>query len=178
MQSNTPDRQAIDMAAVGELTADQLEALSLHTLCEIISWVERTRGDIRSYESIVNHELARRFQERAAQVRSSQAKSTGTVRFAQGEFTVVADLVKKVEYDQVQLKQAVTELRQRGQDPEDFVVIEINVPESNWHQFAPGIRELFERARTVKTGRQSFKLIRLRADEIPAPSNDPKFGVH
>jgi hypothetical protein len=58
------------------------------------------------------------------------------------------------------------------------VVIEINVPESNWHRFAPGIKELFERARTVKTGRQSFKLIRLRADEIPAPSNDPKFGAH
>jgi hypothetical protein len=178
MQSKKPEGQAIDMAAIGELTPDQLEALSLHNLCGIIGWAERTRGDIRNYESIVNQELARRFQERAAQVRSSQAKSTGTVRFTQEEFTVVADLAKKVEYDQVQLKQAVTELRRRGEDPEDYVVIEINVPESNWHQFAPGVKQLFENARTVKTGRQSFKLIRLRADEIPAPSNDQTFGAH
>ena len=178
MQANTYDQSSIDALEIGEITADQLEAMSLVNLAEIIGWIERSRGDIRTYELAVNQELQRRFQERAAQVRSSQAKSTGTVRFAHGDFTVVAELPKRVDYDQAKLRAAVEELRMRGEDPNDYVAFEISVPESNWHGFSPGIRELFQDARTVKAGRQRFKLTRLRADEIPASSNDSDFGAN
>ena len=167
MQVNTYDQSSIDALEIGEITADQLEAMSLVNLAEIIGWIERSRGDIRTYEIAVNQELQRRFQER-----------TGTVRFAQGAFTVVAELPKRVDYNQAKLRAAVEELRLRGEDPNDYVAFEISVPESNWHGFTPGIRELFQDARTVKSGRQSFKLTRLRADEIPAPSNDSDFGAN
>ena len=178
MQVNTHDQPSIDALEIGEMTAAELEAISLVKLAEIIGWIERSRDDIRTYEVAVHQELQRRFQDRAAQVRSSQAKSTGTVRFAQGDFMVVAELPKRVDYDQVKLRAAVEALRLRDEDPNEYVAFEISVPEAKWHEFTPGIRTLFQDARTVKAGRQSFKLIRLRADEIPVPSNDSDFGAN
>ena len=65
--------------------------------------------------------LHRRFGERAHQLRQDAGKSTGTVRFPDDGFTVVADLPKRTEYDQRKLKEAVEALRKWGENPEDYV---------------------------------------------------------
>ena len=102
-------------------------------------------------------------------------KSTGTVRFEVDGFLVVADLPKYTEYDQKKLRDAVDALHKRGENPEDYVGIEIKVPESKYTAWPPGIRQLFESARTLKTGKPSYKLEQIKSGNGPDAANDGHF---
>ena len=57
-----------------------------------------------------------RYAARAAEARRAFGKDTGTVRLADGDFTVLADLPKRVEWDQTQLAAMVERIRAAGDD--------------------------------------------------------------
>ena len=63
-----------------------------------------------------------------------------------------------------------------GEDPENYVGIEIKVAESKYTAWPPGIRDLFEPARTLKTGKPSYKLEQIKSGVIPDAANDSHFG--
>jgi len=96
--------------------------------------------------------LTIRYATRAAEERQAQAKDTGTVRFDDGDFTVVADLPKRVEWDQSRLATMVDRIRAAGDDPAEYVDIAFKVPERKYAAWPEAIRQGFEPARTVKTG--------------------------
>ncbi len=102
--------------------------------------------------------LDRRYATIAAELRSREGKDTGTVRFADGGVTVVADLPKKVEWDQEQLAATVERIRAAGDDPTEYVETAFKVPERKYGAWPGHIRAAFEAARTVKTGKPTFTL--------------------
>ena len=101
-----------------------------------------------------------RYGERASQARVAMAKDTGTVRFADGAVTVVADLPKKVEWDQARLAALVETIRAEGENPTDYVEITFGVSERAYGAWPESIRRAFTPARTLKTGKQTFRLLR------------------
>jgi hypothetical protein len=102
--------------------------------------------------------LDRRYAPIAAELRSRDGKDTGTVRFGDGAITVVADLPKKVEWDQDQLAAIVERIRAAGDDPSEYVETAFKVPERKYSAWPGHIRTAFEAARTVKTGKATFTL--------------------
>jgi hypothetical protein len=102
--------------------------------------------------------LDRRYATIAAELRSREGKDTGTVRFNDGGVTVVADLPKKVEWDQEQLAATVERIRASGDDPAEYVDLAFKVPERKYGAWPGHIRTAFEAARTVKTGKPTFTL--------------------
>ena len=66
--------------------------------------------------------------------------------------TVVADLPKRVDWDQEKLAAMVARIRAAGDNPAQYVDITIKVPERKYTAWPDAIREGFEPARTVKTG--------------------------
>jgi hypothetical protein len=102
----------------------------------------------------------RRYADRAAEARRAAGKDTGTIRLSDGEVEIVADLPKKVRWDQPKLAEAVATLRVWGEDPSDYVATELRVPEARFNAWPPRIRAMFEPARTVAAGRPSYSLER------------------
>ena len=102
--------------------------------------------------------LAMRYSHRAHQARAVQAKDTGTVRFDDNGVTVVADLPKKIDWDQDALSGVVELLTAEGEDPRHYVEITFKVSERRYAAWPPHIRMVFEAARTVQAGAQSFRL--------------------
>ena len=88
-----------------------------------------------------------------------QAKTSGTVRFDDGLVTVVADLPKRVDWDQSRLAELAARIRAGGENPGDYVEVSFKVAERAHAAWPERIRTVFETARTVRTGRQTFKLI-------------------
>ena len=103
--------------------------------------------------------LTVRYASRAAEERQAQTKDTGTVRFDDGDFTVVADLPKRVDWDQDRLGEIVERIRGSGDDPTQYVDIAIKVPERNYSAWPENIRAEFEPARTVRTGTLKVELL-------------------
>jgi len=102
--------------------------------------------------------IALRFAEQATAARRAEGKDTGTVRFEDGTVTIVADLPKKVDWDQAALAGIVERIRDAGDDPADYVETTFKVSERRYGAWPPALRETFEPARTVRTGRETFRL--------------------
>ena len=153
-RSNRPHLEDLSAMPVGDITklpADQLALLqddataALEAAKRIKDWLDGA--------------IALRYAEQAALLRQQQGKDTGTVRFEDGDVTVVAELPKKVEWDQVELGRLVERIKADGDDPREYVDITLKVSERKYGAWPAQISSAFKTARTVKVGAPSFKLI-------------------
>src|SRR6056297_1772823 len=119
---------------------------------------ERLKRD-KAAKTRLDAALTVRYATRAAEERQAQAKDTGTVRFDDGDFTVVADLPKRVEWDQDKLAAMVERIRASGDDPAQYVDVTIRVSERKYAAWPQAIRAEFEPARIVKTGTLKVDLL-------------------
>ena len=125
---------------------------------------ERLKRD-KAAKTRLDAALTVRYATRAAEERQAQAKDTGTVRFDDGDFTVVADLPKRVEWDQSQLAAMVERIRAAGDDPAQYVDIAFKVPERKYAAWPDAIRKGFEPARTVRTGTLKVEIVPQEGDQ-------------
>lgn len=103
--------------------------------------------------------IALRYTDRAAMARMEAAKDTGTVRFEDGIVTVIADLPKKVDWDQYDLGRLVEHIKASGDDPTEYVDIVFKVSERKYSAWPKNIRAAFESARKVRVGKPGFRLV-------------------
>ena len=61
--------------------------------------------------------IAARYGQRAVALRAEQRKDTGSVSFTDGDVSIVADLPKRVEWDQDRLAAVVDRIRAAGDNP-------------------------------------------------------------
>lgn len=95
----------------------------------------------------------------ASTTRAKTGKATGTVRFNDGDFVVIADLLKRVKWDQTRLAEAVEIIRRDWHDdPAQYVRSELKVAEAAYSTWPAAIRQLFEPARTVETGKPTYRI--------------------
>jgi hypothetical protein len=109
--------------------------------------------------------LIHRYASRAAELRQEIGKDTGTVRFDDGDFTIVADLPKRIAWDQAQLATMADRIRTAGDDPSEYIDVAFKVSERKYSAWPEAIRKGFEPARTVKPGTLKVKLVSQEVDQ-------------
>ncbi len=102
--------------------------------------------------------IALRYEQSAIAARGDAGKDTGPDRIQDGDVEVTVDLPKRVEWDQEQLAQLAEKIRNGGEDPAEYLEVSFKVPERAYGAWPERIRSAFAPARTVRTGRQTFKL--------------------
>jgi hypothetical protein len=100
----------------------------------------------------------------AHQQRLAAGKDTGVVHLNDGDLQITADLPKKVEWDQVQLADIAKRIVASGGDPNEYIDISYKVSETKFSAWPESIRSGFESARTLKTGKPSFRIALLKGD--------------
>ena len=103
--------------------------------------------------------IALKYGDQAQAARRAEGKDTGTIRLQDGPVTVVAELAKRVEWDQAMLAGLLERIRADGADPADYVDIAFSVPERKYTAWPKDIRQEFEPARTVRTAKPKFRLL-------------------
>ena len=146
------------LAQLREMDTGQAAQLPIDHLVLLADDVAELKAAAKQVGDKFAAALHARLGDQAAVTRRMEGKDTGRVRFQVGDFEIVADLPKRTEWDQARLRDAVARLRGWGEDPADYVVIEMSVPESRYAAWPPRIRTLFEPARTVGTGRPTYTL--------------------
>lgn len=160
LPNNRPTLQAIRLLPVADLLALPADHLALlqEEAREALDAAKRLQDWIEGI-------ITARYTQRAIGLRVAQGKDTGTVRFEDGAVNVVADLPKRVDWDQAQLAALVERIRAGGEQPGEYVEVSFKVAERNYATWPERIRTAFEAARTVRTGRQTFKLSLTAAKE-------------
>jgi len=136
----------------------QIAQLPIDHLVLLADDVAELKADTKQVGDKFAAALHVRFGDQAAVTRRMEGKDTGRVRLLVDGVAIVADLPKRTEWQQARLAEAVAVLRGWGEDPADYVAVEMNVPESRYAAWPPRIRALFEPARTVGTGRPTYTL--------------------
>jgi len=103
--------------------------------------------------------LVHRYAARAGEERQAAGKDTGAVRLEDGDFTIVADLPKRIAWDQAQLASMADRIRTAGDDPSEYIDTTFKVPERKYNAWPDYLRRDFELARTVKPGTLKIEII-------------------
>ena len=151
--TNRPTLDSIRTLPIGEVAA--LPAQHLALLQEDTSAALDASKKAKDW---IDGAIALRFADHVQALRREAGKDTGTVRFEQDGVTVVADLPKRVDWNQALIAGVVERIRAAGDDPTQYVDIAIKVPERKYTAWPENIRTAFAPARTVKTGKPSFVL--------------------
>ncbi len=112
-------------------------------------------------KAIVEHidrALDLKYVDRAHQLRLAASKDTGVVHFDDGNVRVTADLPKKVEWDQKQLRELILRIASSGDNPAEFIETSYRVSETKYQAWQESLRSQFTPARTVKVGKASYRL--------------------
>lgn len=149
-------------------TLDQLRTIPIGDIVTLPSEVlavlqEDADAALKSAKSMkdwLDGAIAQKFGDRAREARAAIAKDTGIVRFTDGAITIVADLPKKVDWDQAKLAALVETIRGSGEDPGQYIEINFSVSERAYGAWPDAIRRAFEPARTLRTCKPTFRLLR------------------
>ncbi|SDF85830.1 hypothetical protein PUH89_18280 [Rhodobacter capsulatus] len=141
------------------LPAGEIAQLPVELLAALQREIDAAAKQMKAVAARFSTALEVRYAARAAEARRACGKDTGTVRIVDGDFTVVADLPKRVEWDQAKLAAMVERIRAAGEDPAEYVEISFKVPERAYAAWPEAIRQGFEPARTVKTSTLKVELL-------------------
>jgi hypothetical protein len=143
---------AVPTTPIGEIAALPAEQLALlqQEAAEELAKAKRLKDWLDSGIDL-------KYRDCAAALRHSSGKDTGTVRLEDGDVTVVADLPKRVKWEQARLAEIAERIRAGGDDPAEYVTVEFAVSERAYGAWPHSIRAVFEPARTVETGKPSYR---------------------
>ena len=144
---NTPSVDDMLNMPTGELAQMPVELLA-----SLQAELAHATTQLRSATARFNTALEVRYATRASDARRACGKDTGTVRLVDGDYTVVADLPKRVDWDQEKLVQIAANIADSGEDPAEFIDTKLTVSERKYGALPGAWRDGFEPARTVKTG--------------------------
>ena len=122
--SNRISLDELRRMAVGDIAAPPAEQLALLQ--------DEPADALRRAKTVcdwLDGAVALKYADRAHATRQAAGKDTGTIRFDDGAVTVIADLPKRVDWDQDKLAALVERLRAEGDDPTEYVDVAIKVPE-------------------------------------------------
>lgn len=143
------DLRGMPIGAIAALSGEELAPLrqeaedQLRTAKSLCDWLDGA--------------IALKYGDRAHAARNADGKDTGTVRFGDGAVTVVAELPKRVDWDQAKLAALVDRIKADGENPTEYVDISFDVAERKYSAWPAHIRMAFDGARTVRTGKQRFR---------------------
>ena len=144
---NTPSVDDMLKMPTGELAQMPVELLAA-----LQGELDHAGKQLKAATARFNTALEVRYATRAAEARRACGKDTGTVRLVDGDYTVVADLPKRIDWDQEKLAQIARSISESGDDPAEFLDPTLTVPERKYTALPEAWRKGFEPARTVKVG--------------------------
>lgn len=151
---------------IDQVTLEQLRAwppgkvasLPIEVLSALADSLAEMKTLVADADARLNAGLDVRFGDRARQLRAADGKDSGRVRLGDRLFVVVADVPKRIDWDQDKLAAIVGRIRQAGDDPADYVRTTFEVSERAYSAWPLAIRRLFEPARTVRLGKPRYAI--------------------
>jgi hypothetical protein len=137
-------------------TPQEMQSLPLSKLYELQHEAEAALTAAKEQKAAVDAALEFKLLDEVRTRLMDSRRDTGTVRFVREDCQVIAELPKRVVWDQEQLADIVGQL-----PPEikaESVRVQFSIDERNYHLLPEVFKELIKPARTVKTGKPRFYL--------------------
>lgn len=91
-------------------------------------------------------------------VRTAQAKEFGAVNVVCEGYKVTETIPKRVKWDQEKMAEIFQTIKGYGDDPFQYMKVELGCNEKVYEQFDESIKAVFNAARVVEKGKPSIKI--------------------
>lgn len=149
----------ITLADIRHMPVGQIAALPADQLALLKGAAEEQLTQAKSVADWLDGAISLKYADRAQDTRQEAGKDTGTIRFEDDGVTVIAELPKRIDWDQALLTQIAESIASAGEDPAEFIETSLSVSERKYSALPESWRKGFEPARTVRTGKPKFRLV-------------------
>lgn len=149
----------ITLADIHRMPVGQIAALPAGQLALLKGAAEEQLTQAKSVADWLDGAISLKYADRAQDSRQEAGKDTGTIRFEDDGVTVIAELPKRIDWDQALLAQIAENIASAGEDPAEFIETKLSVSERKYGALPESWRKGFEPARTVRTGKPKFRLV-------------------
>lgn len=150
--------KSLSLKEVKNMQVGELSSLPAGQLTSLQVQASNHLSDAKLLKEWIDGAITLKYQNQALNVRNSQSKSTDTIHFNDSNFKVTSIVSKKIEWDQVKLKEAVSQIKEFGDDPLEYVTISYKVSEAKYNAWPEHIQKFFRPARLLKLGKENFKI--------------------
>lgn len=149
----------ITLADIPHMPVGQIAALPADQLAMLKDAADQQLAQAKSLAEWLDGAISLKYADRAQTTRHGAGKDTGTIRFEDGGVTVIAELPKRIDWDQAKLAQIAENIASAGEDPAEFIDTKLSVSERKFGALPESWRKGFEPARTVRTGKPKFRFV-------------------
>lgn len=152
-----PERTSnLSIEALDSLPQDDVKRLPIAALYDLQQSLADAAAQLERRKTAWWLALNDRCTEMAEALRHGSGKDTGTVHVAEGGYDIECATPKNVKWDDAKLRDALGSLSKT--DQAFYAKVELSVAEAKYTAAPPEIRRLFEPARTVRPGKETFKI--------------------
>ncbi len=106
----------------------------------------------------VNTDIADLLAMQLETVRKAQGKEFGSVNVVSEGYRITETIPKRVKWNQEKMAEIFQTIKQHGDNPFDYMKVELGVPEKVYYKLDAGTRGVFDEARIIEKGRPSLEI--------------------
>lgn len=152
---------AITLATAAAMPIGELASLSPEELAALQAEADQRVKEAKAVAEHLAAGVELRYADAARRQLAVEGKESGTVRIPDAGYIAVAELAKKVTWDQKALRRAFDQMAE--DEALHYAKVAISVDERKFTAAPPAIRALLEPARQVQTGKLKVALERKEA---------------
>jgi DNA-directed RNA polymerase specialized sigma24 family protein len=145
-----------NLSILETLSAKEISALEVHDLMDLNDQVAKLISHTKELKEKLDDGLNLRFSEAVKNNLRSENKDTGTTRFFDGAFQIIAEVPKKVTWDAEKMEELVKRIPDDRR--KDIVKISYSIEERKYSALPFEYQELFREARTITPGKTKFQI--------------------
>jgi DNA-directed RNA polymerase specialized sigma24 family protein len=145
-----------NLSVLETLTAKEISSLEIYDLMDLSDQVAKLTSHAKELKEKLDDGLNLKFSEAVKNSLRSENKDAGTIRFFNGAFQIIAEVPKRVTWDQEKME----ELIKRVPDERRKTIVKITyaIEERKYAELPHEYQELFREARTITPGKTKFQI--------------------
>lgn len=138
------------------LSAKELSKLDVADLMDLNDQITNLNSQVKEMKQKLDDGLNLRFAEAARSNLQGSGKDTGTARFFDGTYQIIAEIPKKVTWDTEKMEEIIKKISKERK--EDLIKITYSVDERKYLSLPPEWQSVFKEARTVTPGKARYQI--------------------
>jgi hypothetical protein len=146
-----------NLSILETLSAKEISRLEIRDLRDLNEQMAKLASHTRELKEKLEDGMNLRFSESVKNNLRSENKDTGTTRFCDGAFQIIAEVPKKVTWDPEKMEELVKRIPDERR--KEIVKITYAIEERKYSSLPHEYQEMFREARTITPGKTKFQIV-------------------
>ena len=145
-----------NLSTIETMNTKELSSLEVFDLADLSDQVAKLLSHAKELKAKLDDALNLRFSETVKENLRLEHKDTGTTKFVENGFQIIAEVPKKVTWDSQKIEEIIKTIPESHR--RDYIKTTHSIDERIYSNFSYEYQQLFKPARTVTPGKTKFQI--------------------